>query len=334
MTLACVAVGERRGGVAGGVLMHTLFQATKQRGLPSARGQATAGTCKGLVLHGLRAHPQGPALPSQAGGFVADGRVNGSLNLSRALGDLEYKQTKELGPEEQARGAGGLQQPYPCLPRSCATRMSGCQLHPASRRTSHPCSWLLPRLGPFPARPPPARPAPALAKVLSGIAAMFAACAQPGCPTQPFPRVQMVTAMPEIRRETLQPGDEFLILACDGIWDVLTNQEVRSRLAWLACMRWPPRWLAHPELGWCAPACAHQAFFLQTPAPCQARAQRHGPHTFLPLSLPRPPPRRRWTLCASGWARASPPARWPRRCATTAWPPTPAAAARAATTCR
>ncbi|KAL4450727.1 hypothetical protein ABPG77_001083 [Micractinium sp. CCAP 211/92] len=82
----------------------------------------------------------------KAGGFVADGRVNGSLNLSRALGDLEYKQTKELGPEEQ-----------------------------------------------------------------------------------------MVTALPEIRRETLQPGDEFLILACDGIWDVLTNQEavdfVRERLA-------------------------------------------------------------------------------------------------------
>jgi len=43
----------------------------------------------------------------QAGGFVADGRVNGSLNLSRALGDLEYKQTKELGPEEQvATGLG------------------------------------------------------------------------------------------------------------------------------------------------------------------------------------------------------------------------------------
>ncbi|MGA1781634.1 MAG: PP2C family serine/threonine-protein phosphatase, partial [Planctomycetota bacterium] len=27
-----------------------------------------------------------------AGGFVADGRVNGSLNLSRALGDAEHKQ--------------------------------------------------------------------------------------------------------------------------------------------------------------------------------------------------------------------------------------------------
>lgn len=43
---------------------------------------------------------------TQAGGFVTDGRVNGSLNLSRALGDLEYKQTKELGPEEQAREGG------------------------------------------------------------------------------------------------------------------------------------------------------------------------------------------------------------------------------------
>jgi serine/threonine protein phosphatase PrpC len=82
----------------------------------------------------------------KAGGFVADGRVNGSLNLSRALGDLEYKQSKDLPPE-----------------------------------------------------------------------------------------AQMVTAFPEIRREKLQPGaDEFLILACDGIWDVLTNQEavdfVRERL--------------------------------------------------------------------------------------------------------
>jgi serine/threonine protein phosphatase PrpC len=26
-----------------------------------------------------------------AGGFVSDGRVNGNLNLSRAMGDFEYK---------------------------------------------------------------------------------------------------------------------------------------------------------------------------------------------------------------------------------------------------
>jgi serine/threonine protein phosphatase PrpC len=37
----------------------------------------------------------------KAGGFVSDGRVNGNLNLSRALGDLEYKQEKKLKPDEQ-----------------------------------------------------------------------------------------------------------------------------------------------------------------------------------------------------------------------------------------
>lgn len=37
---------------------------------------------------------------------------------------------------------------------------------------------------------------------------------------------QMITAMPEIRTLQLHPGDEFLILACDGIWEMLTNQEV------------------------------------------------------------------------------------------------------------
>ena len=49
------------------------------------------------------------------------------------------------------------------------------------------------------------------------------------CCCSPFPglpALQMVTALPEIRKEALQPGDDFLLLACDGIWDVLTNQEV------------------------------------------------------------------------------------------------------------
>lgn len=77
----------------------------------------------------------------QAGGFISDGRVNGSLNLSRALGDLEYKRVKGLPPAQQ-----------------------------------------------------------------------------------------MITAMPEIRSLELHSGDEFLVLACDGIWDVLSNQQVLHHL--------------------------------------------------------------------------------------------------------
>ena len=64
-----------------------------------------------------------------AGGFVADGRVKGSLALSRAIGDIGFKQTPGIGPE-----------------------------------------------------------------------------------------AQMVTALPDVRVEPLRQGDEFLVLACDGIF--------------------------------------------------------------------------------------------------------------------
>ena len=38
---------------------------------------------------------------TKAGGSVFNGRVDGNLNLSRALGDLGYKDRKDLKPEEQ-----------------------------------------------------------------------------------------------------------------------------------------------------------------------------------------------------------------------------------------
>ena len=38
---------------------------------------------------------------TKAGGWVSMGRVNGNLNLSRAIGDLEYKRNKQWGPEMQ-----------------------------------------------------------------------------------------------------------------------------------------------------------------------------------------------------------------------------------------
>ena len=81
-----------------------------------------------------------------AGGFVVNGRVNGNLNLSRAFGDAEYKQRRDLPPE-----------------------------------------------------------------------------------------AQIVTVAPDVRAVALERGDDFFLLACDGIWDVMSCQEavdfVRERRA-------------------------------------------------------------------------------------------------------
>lgn len=74
----------------------------------------------------------------KAGGRVTlDGRVNGGLNLSRAIGDHGYKKNTELTAEEQ-----------------------------------------------------------------------------------------MISALPDLKRLTLEQSDEFMVLACDGIWNYMSNEEV------------------------------------------------------------------------------------------------------------
>lgn len=40
------------------------------------------------------------------------------------------------------------------------------------------------------------------------------------------PQDQMICCTPDVRQFRRQPGDEFMVLACDGVWDVLTSQEV------------------------------------------------------------------------------------------------------------
>ncbi|XP_010526243.1 PREDICTED: probable protein phosphatase 2C 60 [Tarenaya hassleriana] len=73
----------------------------------------------------------------KAGGFIHAGRVNGSLNLARAIGDMEFKQNKFLPAEEQ-----------------------------------------------------------------------------------------IVSANPDINTVELCDDDDFLILACDGIWDCMSSQQL------------------------------------------------------------------------------------------------------------
>ncbi|CAD6199346.1 unnamed protein product [Caenorhabditis auriculariae] len=83
---------------------------------------------------------------TKAGGVIDDGRVNGGLNLSRALGDHCYKKNKDLPLREQ-----------------------------------------------------------------------------------------MISALPDVKIECLLPDDEFLVVACDGIWNSMESQQVvdfvRERLS-------------------------------------------------------------------------------------------------------
>lgn len=81
--------------------------------------------------------PERKRIEAAGGKVTADGRVNGGLNLSRAIGDHLYKQNNTLSAREQ-----------------------------------------------------------------------------------------MITALPDIQTTTLEEGDEFLVLACDGIWNYMSSQEV------------------------------------------------------------------------------------------------------------
>jgi len=84
----------------------------------------------------------------RAGGFVANSRVNGSLALSRALGDREFKQNQDLDAKEQA-----------------------------------------------------------------------------------------VTAYPDVRCVSMSANDEFFVIACDGIWDMLDNQTCCTKILEFLDMR-------------------------------------------------------------------------------------------------
>lgn len=52
-----------------------------------------------------------------------------------------------------------------------------------------------------------------------------------------MPKDQMVCCTPEVQTLRREPGDQFMVLACDGVWDVLSSQDVvdyiSPRLGWL-----------------------------------------------------------------------------------------------------
>ena len=45
---------------------------------------------------------------------------------------------------------------------------------------------------------------------------------------QLLPADQIITAQPDIVKMELTPADRFFLLACDGVWDVMSNQARRA----------------------------------------------------------------------------------------------------------
>ena len=130
---------------------------------------------------------------SAAGGFVKTimgiARLGGDLSLSRAFGDQSFK--KAVKP----RGASPP-------PRSSPARGVGASSPPPRgfQRAVSSASETVPSVSPVPASSP-ARP-PAF-----------------------YVRDGPLSAIPDVKVRALDPADEFVILACDGVWDVFSDEQ-------------------------------------------------------------------------------------------------------------
>lgn len=84
-----------------------------------------------------------------------------------------------------------------------------------------------------PPAPPPApvpTPTPTPAAVVKEVKVAVPAAAAAGVPVRvpvTHPHEALITAQPEMLSCTLTPEDEFVLLACDGLFDVFSSDEVR-----------------------------------------------------------------------------------------------------------
>lgn len=115
-------------------------------------------------------------------------RLNGDLSLSRAFGDAEYK------PKPAPRCAGTLDTPSTSgVLRAPSTGHAGTSMAgttaPAGKGRAKQTK--------------PAKPVPA----------------------KPVRPPSALSALPDVTNRELRPSDTFVLLGCDGLWDVLSDRE-------------------------------------------------------------------------------------------------------------
>jgi len=94
------------------------------------------------------------------------------------------------------------------------------------------------------------------------------------------PHEQAVTALPQLIHGSRSPKDEFLVLACDGIWDVMTSEQVTSFVRQRLRKGMPPKEISHALIAECL-----------SPDPKETKGLGTDNMTCIIVVLAAPPPK-------------------------------------------
>lgn len=190
-------------------------QPAPQQDSPVILHVGNVGDCRAVLCRGGKAveltQEHTPAVPSEAarveaaGGFVSRGRVNGILGVSRSFGDIHCKVCSRhlrvvVFVRVSGHAAKNIVGTYLRFSHPSAAPLMFCHRY-------HTDSYVVPTLS-----------------------RRRSQCAQVYPPNEGHGlwEGQQLVSRPDVHSVRLEEDDNFLILASDGVWDVLTSQQAVS----------------------------------------------------------------------------------------------------------